>query len=194
MASAASSAMRIDSAAMRRFMSITSCTLSRISSLWAATNAAHAQRSGLPGAETRVRGLPVSGIYDGDSLLGFRCAAADRPGQAADNAPGLDLTDYSRAGRVARCRDPAMNRNRMRSVLLPSWGKAPSGSIRRALQARQRAIPLSRILLALSMGASSSLLAQDTSDSPPFSPSCRAPISDIATPAPLPHLAAALRS
>src|SRR5215207_6553138 len=39
MAPTASSAMRTESAAIRRFVSITSCTLSRISSLWAATKA-----------------------------------------------------------------------------------------------------------------------------------------------------------
>jgi len=44
------------------------------------------------------------------------------------------------------------------------------------------------------MGPSSPFRAQDASDPPPLSPSCRAPISDIAAPAPLPHLAAALNS
>ena len=44
------------------------------------------------------------------------------------------------------------------------------------------------------MSPSSPLVAQDASDPPPLSPSCRAPIYDIAAPAPLPHLAAALNS
>jgi len=44
------------------------------------------------------------------------------------------------------------------------------------------------------MISSSPLLAQEAPDPPPLSPSCRAPISDIATPAPLPHVAVALKS
>ena len=75
-------------------------------------------------------------------------------------------------------------------------GEAPPqrSSNRGAFQARKRILPLSYICLALSMSCPCPLLAQDSSDPPPLSPSCRAPISDIATPAPLPHVAAALRS
>ena len=75
-------------------------------------------------------------------------------------------------------------------------GEAPPqrSSNRRAFQARKRTILLSCMWLVLSMNYSSPLVAQDTSDPPPLSPSCRAPIYDIATPAPLPQVAAALRS
>src|SRR5690242_13936962 len=50
------------------------------------------------------------------------------------------------------------------------------------------------VLLSLALGSAPLLLAEEASDPPPLSPSCRAPIYDIAAPAPLPHVAAALRS
>ena len=50
------------------------------------------------------------------------------------------------------------------------------------------------VLLSLTLGSSPLLRAEEVSDAPPLSPSCRAPIYDIAAPAPLPHVAAALRS
>src|ERR671932_2875376 len=52
---------------------------------------------------------------------------------------------------------------------------------------------LSSILLSLAFSSAPVLWAEEAPD-PLFSPSCRAPLSDIAQPAPLPHLAAALRS
>jgi len=50
------------------------------------------------------------------------------------------------------------------------------------------------VLLSLALGSAPLLRAEEASDPPPLSPSCRAPIYDIAAPAPLPHVAAALRS
>jgi acyl-CoA thioesterase I len=52
---------------------------------------------------------------------------------------------------------------------------------------------LSPILLRLALGSAPLLRAEEAPDLP-LSPSCRAPLSDIAQPAPLPHTAAALRS
>src|SRR5919202_1173229 len=49
------------------------------------------------------------------------------------------------------------------------------------------------ILLSLAFSSAPVLWAEEAPD-PLFSPSCRAPLSDIAQPAPLPHMAAALRS
>src|SRR3954453_13121797 len=53
---------------------------------------------------------------------------------------------------------------------------------------------LCSVLLSLALGSAPLLRAEEASDPPPLSPSCRAPIYDIATPAPLPQVAAALRS
>src|SRR3954466_7855887 len=50
------------------------------------------------------------------------------------------------------------------------------------------------VLLSLALGSAPLLRAEEASDPPPLSPSCRTPIYDIATPAPLPQVAAALRS
>ena len=50
------------------------------------------------------------------------------------------------------------------------------------------------VLLGLALVSVPSLGAEEAADPPPLSPSCRAPIQNIAAPAPLPHLTAALRS
>ena len=50
------------------------------------------------------------------------------------------------------------------------------------------------VLLGLALVSVPSLRAEEAADPPPLSPSCRAPIQNIAAPAPLPHLTAALRS
>lgn len=46
----------------------------------------------------------------------------------------------------------------------------------------------------LGLGTATLLRAAEGADPPPLSPSCRAPLHNIAAPAPLPHVAAALRS
>ena len=62
-------------------------------------------------------------------------------------------------------------------------GKVPDGN---SPTPYSTARPLSCIWFVLSMSFSIPLLAQDTSDPPPLSPSCRVSIYDIAAPAPQP--------
>src|SRR3954469_1707117 len=68
-----------------------------------------------------------------------------------------------------------------------AWRVDPETRLRKVLL-------LSSVLFAVGLSTATPVPAQDASDPPPLSPSCRAPIYDIATLAPLPHVAAALRS